>query len=696
VPSQALLGFGLEQPWVEPPPNNPPQAANDTAVTSEDGSAVEIPVLANDSDPNLASGDHLRITSWNSSVGGGWVAKTVDGTKLRFTPDPDFNGQTTFNYTVSDDSGAESTATVTVNVTAVNDAPVAFNDGHTYYGVVYAGQPMTFNVSWVIANDKDYDGDPLTIRSHGSASAGTLSLASGALFLTVPSGTFGLVTFQYTVWDGAAESNWATGNVFIIAPNTPWSGSFTAGSDSYAVGEDSIQSSPSVVANDTGYEFAVVSSHPSLGRLNSFGLDGNFTYAPNYQVTDTSFSYKIFNAVGAILTGDVSLYRLRMDIYNGQAAASPVESKVRQTVGAFTVANLNDTDGDGFVDNQDSHVDPQHSEPSGVGRREVDLMKLVIHKPNDPNPGQNKVTLTIEGDAELWTNSDKISLAPTEYTVASMPTTVTVWVEVTQPSFALRDITVQMSYRNEKYAVAATGIWVQFTNFRTQGNTPGADADSRPYLAEFNGLIAQGCALGTPPVAPPSPGAMQGHMRNGMEIEFTVGPEGIGAEPGIVFRVTRNHAARTWYVNAQGQQLQYDPNIEAQRPYWTDFPANLDVATDDNRSADNDAEPRNDHIYASDFVGLAGKTGGLQRVVYQANFHEFVRVKVNGGKFAEDQQTDSELIASSRGSDFVQWHSRLDVVPDPMTNPTLWMRNPNALPDGNAIGLGHKAFVAPW
>lgn len=181
-----------------------------------------------------------------------------------------------------------------------------------------------------------------------------------------------------------------------------------------------------------------------------------------------------------------------------------------------------------------------------------------------------------------------------------------------------------------------------------------------------------------------------------MEIEFTVGPEGIGAEPGIVFRVTRNHAARTWYVNAQGQQLQYDPNIEAQRPYWTDFPANLDVATDDNRSADNDAEPRNDHIYASDFVGLAGKTGGLQRVVYQANFHEFVRVKVNGGKFAEDQQTDSELIASSRGSDFVQWHSRLDVVPDPMTNPTLWMRNPNALPDGNAIGLGHKAFVAPW
>jgi hypothetical protein len=689
-------GISAEQPSVDPPPNSPPQAVNDSASTSEEA-PVDIPVLVNDSDPDVPAGDHMRISSWSVVTGGGWVKKVADATQLRYHPLTDFTGQASISYTITDDSGAESSATATVTVNPVNDAPVAFHDANTCYGVVYSGSPITFNVNRVLGNDKDYDGDALSIGSYRNPQpTGTLSLSGGGLYLTVPSGTYGMVSFEYTARDGSVESNWATGNAFIIAPNTPWSGSFTATADDYALGENAIQSSPSVLDNDMGAVLAVISSHPATGRVGAFGQDGNFTFTPDYRTNSETFSYKIFNSVGASLSATVNMYELRMDIYNGQNATAPVQKMVRLDIGAFTVANLNDTDGDLTIDNQDLYVDPYSSEPSGFGRREVDLMKLVIHKPNDPNPGQNEVTITAVGDVTFWASPYKISLAPTTFTVATMPANgVTIWVEATDKSAFVRDILIQLAYRNEPYSVAATAIWAEKSNFRNDGNTPGAFVDNLDYGRQFLGLVGQGAPLGTPPAVGPRPGAPQGHKRNAMEMEFTVNPDKIGDEPGILFRVTRNHAARLWHVDQAGNQQNAGPP-NPPNPFWADFPAYLDVATDDAKKDDSDNEPLNNRIYSSDWVGANGTTGGLQRWVYQVNFHEFVRVRVNGGEFAVNQQTEAELNASSRGSVLVQWHSRQDLVPNPMTNPVLWMHNPNAPAAENAIALGHKNFVAPW
>ncbi|MCQ4349164.1 cadherin-like domain-containing protein [Pseudomonas stutzeri] len=50
---------------------------------------------------------------------------------MTFTPDADFNGVATFSYTVTDGNLVSNTATVTVNVAPVNDAPVAQNDAVT-------------------------------------------------------------------------------------------------------------------------------------------------------------------------------------------------------------------------------------------------------------------------------------------------------------------------------------------------------------------------------------------------------------------------------------------------------------------------------------------------------------------------------------------------------------------------------------
>ncbi|MBE9063540.1 S-layer family protein [cf. Phormidesmis sp. LEGE 11477] len=90
---------------------NPPTAVVDSATTNENV-AVSIDVLDNDSD---LDGDGLSVESVTQGSNGS-VAINPDGT-VTYTPDTDFSGSDSFEYTVSD---GELTDTATVEVT-VND-----------------------------------------------------------------------------------------------------------------------------------------------------------------------------------------------------------------------------------------------------------------------------------------------------------------------------------------------------------------------------------------------------------------------------------------------------------------------------------------------------------------------------------------------------------------------------------------------
>ena len=87
-------------------PNAAPQATNDTAFARR--TAILIPVLANDSDPD---GDALSIVGILPPTVGTVV---VEGDKLRFTPPRLWNGSTTFGYTISDGRGGTGSAKVIV------------------------------------------------------------------------------------------------------------------------------------------------------------------------------------------------------------------------------------------------------------------------------------------------------------------------------------------------------------------------------------------------------------------------------------------------------------------------------------------------------------------------------------------------------------------------------------------------------
>ena len=94
--------------------NEAPTANPDSAQVAQ-GGAVTIDVLANDTDPD---GEALSLAG-GADPNGGDV--TVVDAKLRFTPAPGFNGETTLSYELNDTGGNAVTGAVTVTVTAAGD-----------------------------------------------------------------------------------------------------------------------------------------------------------------------------------------------------------------------------------------------------------------------------------------------------------------------------------------------------------------------------------------------------------------------------------------------------------------------------------------------------------------------------------------------------------------------------------------------
>jgi alpha-tubulin suppressor-like RCC1 family protein len=97
--------------------NDSPVANDDSASTSEDTS-VGVAVVSNDVDPD---GNPLSLTAVTDPAHG--TAAVATGTVASYTPDPNYCGADSFTYTISDNYGGTATATVSVAVACVNDAP---------------------------------------------------------------------------------------------------------------------------------------------------------------------------------------------------------------------------------------------------------------------------------------------------------------------------------------------------------------------------------------------------------------------------------------------------------------------------------------------------------------------------------------------------------------------------------------------
>ena len=164
--------------------NNAPGPQEDAAETDED-TPVSVAVLANDADPDAS--DDLSVTAVSEPEHGS-ASVNDDGTVI-YTPDADFNGTDSFTYTVDDGAGpvgptgggrirADATATVTVTVRPVNDAPVFNSEPVTEAtdGVLYTYDIRYSDVDNDLATlELSFNGIPwLGLENHGDGTA-TLS-----------------------------------------------------------------------------------------------------------------------------------------------------------------------------------------------------------------------------------------------------------------------------------------------------------------------------------------------------------------------------------------------------------------------------------------------------------------------------------------------------------------------------------------
>ena len=129
-----------------------PVAVDDIAAAiAEDGGPTLIDVLANDTD--IDGGPEI-IAVTQPAHG----TATFNATAVSYTPAVNYNGTDTFTYTLN----GGSTATVSVSVNPVDDAPIAVGDTYT----VIEDTPRTFTAAELAGNDTDPDtGDVLHVAA---------------------------------------------------------------------------------------------------------------------------------------------------------------------------------------------------------------------------------------------------------------------------------------------------------------------------------------------------------------------------------------------------------------------------------------------------------------------------------------------------------------------------------------------------
>jgi len=185
--------------------NTPPVANNDNANTPEE-TPVVIVVLGNDTD---ADGDPLTVANLTQPAHG-TATLNADQT-VTYTPDSDFAGTDSFTYRAHDGKTSSDLATVTIDVSAVNDPPTANDDAATI-------QEHTAVVVNVLANDSDPEGDELNVAAITQPANGSATLnGDNTVTYTPDSGFVGEDTFTYTIADTAGANDTATVTVTVQA-----------------------------------------------------------------------------------------------------------------------------------------------------------------------------------------------------------------------------------------------------------------------------------------------------------------------------------------------------------------------------------------------------------------------------------------------------------------------------------------------
>ena len=181
--------------------NDRPVANNLVVNGNEDANSISVKLTGSDVDGTVASfkvtgplPDASQGTLYTNSAmtnaivsGMSYAASSANALTLYFKPTANYNGTVIFNYTATDNSGAEvaASATATINVASVSDAPTITSNGGAASATISLSENTTA-VTTVQATDLDTS--TLTYSIVGGADAAKFTIdGSGALtFITAP------------------------------------------------------------------------------------------------------------------------------------------------------------------------------------------------------------------------------------------------------------------------------------------------------------------------------------------------------------------------------------------------------------------------------------------------------------------------------------------------------------------------------
>jgi len=258
--------------------------ANSQEITADENKAIGITLTATD-----VEGDPLTYSVVTSPAHGSLSGTASDVT---YTPSLNYNGPDSFTFKANDGQLDSNTATITITVTPVNDAPFATADSYSTNEDVI----LNVGIAGVLTNDVDIDSAVITAVKVTDPAHGTLGLNANGSFAYIPSANWnGVDTFTYKANDGSLNSNVVTVSITV----TPVNDAPVAFAEGYTTIKNTVLTVPpkGVLINDVDIDSAVITAvkvtDPAHGKV-VLKNDGSFTYTPvNGYIGTDSFTYKV-------------------------------------------------------------------------------------------------------------------------------------------------------------------------------------------------------------------------------------------------------------------------------------------------------------------------------------------------------------------------------------------------------------------
>ncbi|MEK6780591.1 MAG: Ig-like domain-containing protein [Bacteroidota bacterium] len=366
------------------PVNDAPVAVNDITTTPED-ILLNGNVLTNDSD---VEGNTLTVTQFvinsitypagnTASIAGTGTLLIIGNGSFTFTPALNSNGPVPLaTYTIGDGTLIAS-ATLTITITPVNDAPIANN--HSISTAEDTGASITMSGS-------DVEGSALTYAIVTPPTNGSLSVVVGAGVTYTPNANYsGPDSFTYTVNDGVLTSVAATVSITV----EPVNDAPVANNQGVTVQEDVAKAitltGSDADGNPLTYTIVTPPAHGSLSVV--IGADVTYTPNANYNGSDI-FTFKVNDGASDSSPATVSI---TVDPVNDAPVANNQSVSTQMNVARAITLTGSDVEG--------SSLTYSIVTPPTNGSLSVVVGDGVTYTPNGGYTGSDSFTYTVNDGA---------------------------------------------------------------------------------------------------------------------------------------------------------------------------------------------------------------------------------------------------------------------------------------------------------